>query len=124
MKNEIVENLNAYFDGEIKAAKVKELELAEDDRRDEANFEKVRANVFDIFKTILSVAVKLHGDDMPKVKDFFCTKADKIPESWSASYENAKKHDDAEKMCIEGIKLKAADEIKKEFERILEVNGD
>ena len=37
--------------------------LRADDRADEAAFEKIRANVYDIFRTILSVAEKLLARD-------------------------------------------------------------
>ena len=36
--------------------------LRADDRADEAAFEKIRANVYDIFRTVFSVAEKTCGD--------------------------------------------------------------
>ena len=79
---------------------------------DGGNFEKVRANVYEIFKTILSAAEKVYGTDNIAEKRFFLEKADQIPKSWTASYENAKQHGDIEKMHMESIKLDTVREIK------------
>lgn len=86
--------------------------LVEEDRVDEGNFEKVRANVYEIFKTILSVAEKVCGEDDEAKKHFFLEKAEQIPASWVASYEAAKQNGDAEKMHIESLKLDIIREIR------------
>lgn len=52
--------------------------LRADDRADEAAFEKIRANVYDIFRTVLSVAEKTCGDEEDAVRDFFARRAQTI----------------------------------------------
>ena len=91
-----------------------------DDRGDEAVFEKVRANVYDIFRTILSVAVKTCDGVEEAVRRFFLQRAEQIPSGWAASYEKAKQHDDPVKMQIEQIKLDTVGEIKEYFVRVWE----
>lgn len=86
--------------------------LAGDDRVDEGNFEKVRANVYEIFKTILSVGERLYGEDGEAQKRFFRERAEEIPASWADSYEKARANGDVEKMHIESVKLDAIREIK------------
>ena len=114
-----IEKLNTYFAVQIQECDDRRELLLADDRRDEANFEKIRANVFDIFRTILSVAEKT-GKDEAAVKQFFLLRAEQIPASWKASLENAQKHEDIVKAEIEKIKLKAKDEIIDMFIKIWE----
>ena len=110
--NEQQQKFESYLDEQIAACKQRSKLLAEDDRMDEGTFEKIRANVYEIFKTILSVAERVCGNDDSAKKEFFLQKAEQIPANWAASYEKAKQNEDARKMHIESIKLDAIQEIK------------
>lgn len=110
--NEQQQKFELYLDEQIAACKQRIKLLTEDDRMDEGNFEKVRANVYEIFKTILSVAERVCIKDALAKRRFFLQKAEQIPTSWKTSYENAKQHGDVQKMHIEGIKLDTVQEIK------------
>ncbi|MBD5149168.1 MAG: hypothetical protein HDT18_02040 [Oscillibacter sp.] len=111
--NEQQRKFEAYLDEQIAACKQRGKLLAEDDRMDEGNFEKIRANVYEIFKTILSVAERVCGKDDSARRGFFLQKAEQIPASWAASHEKAKQNGDVEKMHIESIKLDTIQEIKR-----------
>ena len=102
----------AYLEEQIAACKQRGKLLAEDDRTDEGNFEKIRANVYEIFRTILSAAQKVCEEDDSAQREFFLQKAEQIPASWRVSYEKAKQNGDAEKTHIESIKLDTIQEIK------------
>lgn len=110
--NEQQRKFESYLDEQIAACKQRSKLLAEDDRMDEVNFEKVRVNVFEIFKTILSVAESVCGKDDLAKRHFFLQKAEQIPTSWTTSYEKAKQNGDVKKMLIESIKLDTIQEIK------------
>ena len=110
--NEQQRKFESYLDKQIAACKQRSQLLAEDDRMDEGNFEKVRANVYEIFKTILSVAERVCGGDDSAKRAFFLQKAEQIPADWAASYEKAKQSGDIAKMYIESIKLDTIREIK------------
>lgn len=112
--------LNSYFEEQIAMCDQRNKELIADDRTDEANFEKVKANVYDIFRTILSVAVKTSKGDPDAVRHFFVQKTEQIPSSWVTAYEKAKQHNDAVKMRLEQIKLDTIGEIKENFAKIWE----
>ena len=116
------ENTASYFADRIVQCNKLAQELASDDRADEAVFAKVRMNVYDIFNTIFSVAVKTSGQDDQKVVQFFLTRIQQIPQSWHTALANAEQHGETEKAHIERIKLDVVAEIKKEFERIWEVS--
>ena len=110
--NEQQRKFESYLDDQIAACKQRGRRLAEDDRNDEGNFEKVRANVYEIFKTILAVAERVCGKDDRAKRGFFLQKAEQIPMSWTVSYEKAEQNGDVEKMHIERIKLDTIQEIK------------
>lgn len=101
-----------YLDEQIAACKQRSKLLAKDDRMDEGNFEKIRANIYEIFKTILSVAERACENNNFAKKRFFLQKAEQITMSWAASYEKAKQNGDVEKMHIESIKLETLREIR------------
>lgn len=117
-----IENTVSYFADRIAQYKKLAQELTLDDRADEAVFAKVQMNVYDIFNTIFSVAVKTSGQDDQKIVQFFLTRIQQIPQSWYTALTNAKKHGETEKAHIERIKLDVVAEIQKEFEKIWEVS--
>lgn len=47
-----------FFDERMEGCRERQRRLQGEDRGDEANFERIRENVYDIFKTVVSVAVK------------------------------------------------------------------
>lgn len=114
------QKFEAYLEEQIAACRQRGKLLAEDGRTDEGNFEKIRANVYEIFKTILSVAERVCGKDDMAVKRFFLEKAEQIPASWAAAYETAQQNGDVERMHMEGIKLDAIREIKDMYRQIWE----
>ena len=118
--NEKQKRFESYLDEQIAAWKKRSELLVEDGRKDEGNFEKVRVNVYEIFKTVLSVAEKLCGKDDLAKKQFFLQRLEQIPMSWTASYDKAKANGDVEKMHIESIKLDTVEEIKNIFMQIEE----
>ena len=120
MMEQKVSKLNHYFEEQIAMCGRRNKELLIDERTDEADFEKVKANVYDIFRTILSVAVKTGKGDSNAVRRFFVQKSEQIPSSWETAYDNAKQHNDAVKMRLEQIKLDTINEIKENFAKIWE----
>lgn len=116
------ENTVSYFADRIGQHRKLVQELTSDDRADEAVFAKVQMNVYDIFNTIFSVAVKTSGQDDQKVVQFFLLRIQQIPQSWHTALANAEQHGETEKAHIERFKLDVVAEIQKEFERIWEVS--
>ena len=116
------ENTVSYFADRIARCKKLAQELHSDDRADEAVFAKVQMNIFDIFNTIFSVAVKSAGQDDAKVVQFFLTRIQQIPQNWHNALADAQQHGETEKAHIERLKLDVVTEIQKEFERIWEVS--
>ena len=107
--------MKTYFDEQIALCNQRSKELFADCREDEAVFEKIRANVFDIFRTVLSAAEKTGKGNAEAAARFFLLKLEQIPSNWIESYEKAKQHNDTAKMRTEEIKLDTLREIKEQF---------
>jgi len=117
------ETMFTYFDEKIAACERKKEALAKDERADEAVFERIRANVYDIFKAMLRVGIRQSGGEDEVVKCFFLEKIEQIPASWHDSYSKAEQYGDAEKEQVEIVKLEAVKEIRTAFEQIWEAQS-
>lgn len=76
--NEQQRKFEVYLDEQIAARKQRSKLLTADDRVDEGNFEKIQANVYEIFKTVLSVAERVCGRDELAKKRFFLQRRSKF----------------------------------------------
>lgn len=88
---------------------------AEQGRQDEADFEKIRANIYGIFETVLGVSAQ---KEEREAVCFFAQKLDEIPRNWSAALEKAQVHGDWERERIESLKLETQREIRAQFEAL------
>ena len=95
-----IETMNRFFDEQIAACAARAQALLADDRADESNFEKIRANVYDIFRR------------------FFLQRAEAVPASWRAALDKANQHGDAERVQIELVKLDTLAKIKDKFSEV------
>ncbi len=118
MKEEKQKAMAAWLEGKAAEREARRKALQADDRADEAAFEKIAGNVYDIFHTILGAAEKACKGEESAGRAFFLRKLEEIPACWQASYAQAEQHGDGEKTHIEAIKLAAAAEIRAECERI------
>lgn len=115
--------MREYLKERISACKERGLKLSAQGRGDEAAFEKVRANVYDIFRTVLEAALRIGDGDAGAVQRFFLMKAEQIPSSWKAAQERAALHDDVERLMIEGLKLDTAQEVRARFVELWEAEA-
>lgn len=117
MKEKVLK-MNAALDKKIADCEKERCALMDDQRADEAVFQKIEANVYEIFQTVLAAGAKVCGEDEQALSQFFMKKMEEIPANWAKAHEAAKQHDDAEKMKIESVKLEAAYDVKALFEEI------
>lgn len=108
----------AWLEEQMAECALQKKKFEADSRSDEANFEKIRSNVYDIFRTILTVGGKTCGED--GAGGFFWNKIREIPASWETSYQAAQQHGDVKKMEIERIKLDTIRQIREKFSEIWE----
>lgn len=113
----------AYMDEQIALCAQRADALRADARADEANFEKIRSNIYDVFRTVARVAQEQCGQDAAALRRFFAERLEKIPASWHASLQKAEAHRDADKAHIEHIKLDTVRDIGERFARIWEAEA-
>jgi hypothetical protein len=106
-----MESLHDYLNEQAIVCRARAVELTNDDRHDEAVFEKIRCNVFEIFTAVLNTAQK-----QPDPRAFFLRQLTAIPANWEAAYENAKVHADESRAHTEQVKLEAVRAIRERLE--------
>ena len=105
-----MESLQSFLIEQADACKARAAALTADNRQDEAVFEKIRSNVFEIFSAVLNAARK-QSDPV----DFFRRQLTAIPANWEAALEKAEAHSDEAKAHTERIKLDAVRAIREQM---------
>ena len=85
--------------------------LQEDNRWDEARFEQIRSNVYNIFRAVVQTLMDKPEQLQRKLRE--------IPAAWEESLRQAEAHGDADKATVERIKLEAVEEIRAELLKYL-----
>lgn len=116
-----IEAMNDYFSRQIEGCGQREQALRADERKDEAVFERIRANVYDIFRTTLSAAAQTRGEDAQGVQTFFQQRMKAIPAAWETARQEAERYGDENRALLECIKLETAKEIETQFAQTWEV---
>ncbi len=117
-----MDNFMQFLEERIAKCKAQAEALERDHRKDEAVFEKVRENMYSIFRSVWKVAKEQCGSDEAARLQFFQIRLEQIPSSWAQSLEKAQQHGDEQKVLIERIKLEAIKEIASAFEQYREEN--
>ena len=104
-----MESLEKFLNEQAEACKARAAALTADNRQDEAVFEKIRSNVFEIFTAVLNAARKQSDP-----ADFFRRQLTAIPANWEAALEKAEAHGDEAKAHTERIKLDAVRAIREQ----------
>ena len=117
MKAEFITAFEDYCGSHAADCRSRKGELLADSRADEASFEQIKGNIYELFGTVLSAAVKNCGTDAD-VSSFFQAKAEQITAAWRESQSAANAHGDSTKAHIEVLKLETAEEIRSVFEKL------
>ena len=89
------------LDTRAEALRRESCRLAADERRDEGDLMKIRANVYGICKSVLQTLGREKGAD----------KLEELRKTWTKAQESARVHKDLEKAAVESIKLETLGEI-------------
>lgn len=101
--------------------------LIKDNRRDEADLEKIKINIYEIFATFIRVTQrqilqKNFTDEISKYNEFcneYLESFDKVPNSWREKLEKAKENNSVINIVIEETKLSIASELKDMFTNLM-----
>ena len=91
--------------------------LAAEGRGDEATFERIRYNVYDLFRTTVSALHRAETDEKAAWW-LFERRLKDIPSTWQRSHDLAELHGDTKKAHIERIKLDAAEDIRRFYAQL------
>ncbi|MDO4296998.1 MAG: hypothetical protein Q4C59_00805 [Lachnospiraceae bacterium] len=108
-----MENFVACIDEMVKALMAREQALVQSDRKDEANMIKIQINICGVCKTIYEVVCRTCAAE--DVKETYLQKLDSLSDTWTASLEKARAHDDIEKIVAEELKLEALSNARNKF---------
>lgn len=96
------------------------MQLNQDHRNDEANFEKIRANIFQVIKTVFLAYQKTPRAER-ELRTLMDAKLTLFERTWTDSMAKAKEHSDEKRVLQEQVKLEAVKEIRQKFEELWEV---
>ncbi len=105
-----------YLNNSIEAANQKEQELIATECKDEANLQKIRANIYGICLTVVQVVAKEKCGK--ELWEEYIVRLDNIAKNWVKSYEKAKLHNDVEKILIEETKFQVLNEVKEKIQNL------
>lgn len=102
-----------YIDNKIQELENEDMLLEKENRKDEANFSKIKINICEICKTLYNVSKKAPNGQ--NAKEFYIQKLEKLSMEWNASRDKAKEHNDIEKVIIEELKLEVLNDVKQKY---------
>ena len=100
-----------YLTEQIDAGKAETALLEKDGRRDDADFAKVRTNIYEVCRTVTNALADRPGAGPEAVKRQF----ENFRTIWGAALDNARKHGDARNIVIEEAKLSVLADVTAHF---------
>ena len=101
-----------YLDEKISACRAEIAALQADGREDDAVFAKVRANIYDVFKTVSRVHLNRPGGGADAVRAML----KKFQKEWGEALQLAETHGDTQKIAVEEAKLAVLADVTARFE--------
>lgn len=105
-----------YLSSKVEEGKAETASLLADGRTDDANFAKVRTNIYDICRTVSQTLINRPGAGTGAVR----AQLERFRAEWSAALEKAKQHDYINGIAVEETKLAALDDIIAHFQEVTE----
>ena len=105
-----------YLSSKVEEGKAETASLQADGRTDDANFAKVRTNIYDICRTVSQTLINRPGAGTGAVR----AQLERFRAEWGAALEKAKQHDNINGIAVEEMKLAALDDIIAHFQEATE----
>lgn len=103
-----------YLSQQIEAGKNDIARLEKEERKDDADFIKVRTNIYEVCKTVTNALAGRPGAGLEAVSARF----DGFKKSWSEALDKAREHGDARNIVVEETKLEALDDVIAHFAEV------
>ena len=105
-----------YLSNKIEESKAETASLLADGRTDDANFAKVRTNIYDVCRTVSQALMNRPGAGLGAIR----AQLERFHTEWSAALEKAKQHGNINGIAVEETKLAALDDIIAHFQEVTE----
>ena len=103
-----------YLTQRIEAGKEEIEALEAEGRRDDADFAKVKTNIYDVCRTVTNALRERPGAGAAAVK----AQLDRFSISWNAALEKAREHDDAKNIVVGETKMEALRDVIAHFPEV------
>lgn len=110
--NWLVESYLAYLKNKQSNIRISIEDLLKDDRVDEANLEKIRLNIVDIFSKMFNISIT---NNYETLREKYFIHFDKITKPWLINKLKAEEFEKEQEVIIENIKIQEAEELKSKF---------
>ena len=104
----------SYLDSRIEEGRAEIAALTADGRTDDANFAKIRTNIYDVCRTVSRTLVDRPGAGI----DAIAAQLERFRATWGAALEKAKQHDDISGIAVEETKLAALEDVIAHFREV------
>ena len=104
----------SYLDNRIEEGRAEIAALTADGRTDDANFAKIRTNIYDVCRTVSRTLADRPGAGI----DAIAAQLERFRATWGAALEKAKQHDDISGIAVEETKLAALEDVIAHFREV------
>ena len=111
-----MEEFITWLSSKIEECKAETASLLTDGRKDDANFSKVRTNIYDVCRTVSQALISRPGAGTGAVR----AQLERFRAEWGAALEKAKQHDNINGIAVEETKLAALEDIIAHFQEVTE----
>ena len=105
-----------YLNSKTEEGKAETASLLADGRTDDANFAKVRTNIYDVCRTVSQALINRPGAGTSAVR----AQLERFHSEWGAALEKARQHDNVHGIAVEETKLAALEDIIAHFQEVAE----
>ena len=105
-----------YLGRQVEAGKADAAALDAEGRRDDANFAKIRTNIYDVCRTVSQALLKRPGAGADAVR----AQLERFRTGWGAALEKARVHGDVAAVAVEETKLAALADVISHFPEVRE----
>ena len=103
-----------YLDSRIEEGRAEIAALTADGRKDDANFAKVRTNIYDVCRTVSQALINRPGAGTGAIG----AQLERFRTEWGAALERAKQHGDVSGIAVEETKLAALVDVIAHFREV------
>ena len=104
----------SYLDSRVKESRAEIAVLTAEGRTDDANFAKVRTNIYDVCRTVSRTLADRPGAGGNAI----AAQLERFRATWGAALEKAKQHDDVSGIAVEETKLTALEDVIAHFREV------